>query len=129
MTTRTGSRSALVVVDVQVGVIAPAWDRDRILANVVLAVQRAREAGVAVVWVQHHDAELLRDTPPWQWVPELQPGADELRIHKSHNSSFEDTALSDELDRLGVSHIFLAGAATNWCIRATAYGALERSRC
>lgn len=126
MTTRTGSRSALVVVDVQVGVVAPAWDRERILGNVSLAVRRARDAGVAVVWVQHHDEELVRDTPPWQWVPELQPGADELRIHKSHNSSFEETALSAELDRLGVSHIFLAGAATNWCIRATAYAALER---
>jgi hypothetical protein len=25
-----------------------------------------------------------------------------------------------------VSHILLAGASTNWCIRATAYGALDR---
>ncbi len=30
------------------------------------------------------------------------------------------------LDQAGVSRLFLAGAATNWCIRATAYGALER---
>ncbi len=28
--------------------------------------------------------------------------------------------------RIGATHIALAGAATNWCIRATAYGALER---
>ena len=27
---------------------------------------------------------------------------------------------------LGATHIALAGAATNWCIRATAYGALDR---
>ena len=27
---------------------------------------------------------------------------------------------------LGATHIVLAGCATNWCIRATAYGALER---
>lgn len=126
MSTRHGSCAALVVVDVQVGVVAAAWDRARILSNVELAVQRARDAGIAVVWVQHHDDELQRDTAAWQWVPELQPRADELHIHKSYNSSFEKTELAAELDRLGVSRIFLAGAATNWCIRATAYGALER---
>ena len=42
------------------------------------------------------------------------------------NSSFEQTALEAELARLGATHITLAGAASNWCIRATAYGALER---
>ena len=47
-------------------------------------------------------------------------------IHKKFNSSFEQTALDEELARLCATHIALAGAATNWCIRATAYGALER---
>ena len=28
--------------------------------------------------------------------------------------------------RAGATHIVLAGAATNWCIRATAHGALDR---
>ena len=34
--------------------------------------------------------------------------------------------LDEELARLDATHIVLAGAATNWCIRATAYGALDR---
>ena len=42
------------------------------------------------------------------------------------NSSFEQTSLEDELAKRGATHIALAGAATNWCIRATAYGALDR---
>jgi nicotinamidase-related amidase len=126
MATRSGSNSALLVVDVQVGVVAKAWDRDRIVGNVSLAVRRAREAGVPVVWVQHHDKELERESLAWQWVPGLEPLAGELRIHKSYNSAFESTQLLAELDRLGVGRIFLAGAATNWCVRATAYGALDR---
>lgn len=126
MSTRTGTKSALLVIDVQVGVVAHAWDRDRIVGNVALAVCRAREARVPVVWVQHQDEELRRDTPTWQLVAELKPQPDELRISKSFNSAFEDTALLFELDRLAVTRIFLAGAATNWCIRATAYGALDR---
>ena len=126
MTTRAGSGAALVVVDVQTGVVANAWQRDRVVANVATAVARARAAGVPVVWVQHHDDALERDSPEWQWVPELEPLASEPRIHKRYNSSFEETPLLALLDELGVSHVVLAGAASNWCIRATAYGALER---
>ena len=123
---RSGQQGALVVVDVQVGVVARAWERDRVVAKVALAVERARAQGVPVIWVQHHDADLPRDSAEWQWVPELQPAPGELRIHKSHNSSFEETPLEAELARRGISHLVLAGAATNWCIRATAYAALER---
>lgn len=100
--------------------------RDRIVGNVALAVRRAREAGVPVFWVQHHDQELQRDTPAWQLAAELKPLKGEPRIHKSFNSAFEGTELLSELDRLAVSGVFLAGAATNWCIRATAYAALDR---
>ncbi|HET7260582.1 MAG TPA: isochorismatase family protein [Casimicrobiaceae bacterium] len=126
MATRPGTHSVLIVVDVQVGVVAAAWERDRIVGNVALSVRRARESGVPVVWVQHHDGELKPDTPEWQWVPELQPKDGEARVHKSFNSAFEDTDLLAILDGQGVSRIFLAGAATNWCVRATAYGALDR---
>jgi nicotinamidase-related amidase len=126
MTTRSGSAAALLVIDVQVGVVASAWDRDRIIGNVSLAVERARQAGVPVIWVQHESEKLKRDSAAWQWVPALEPLAGELRVHKRYNSAFENTELLAELDRRGVAKLFLAGAATNWCIRATAYGALER---
>jgi nicotinamidase-related amidase len=125
-TVREGHKAVLVVVDVQVGVMAQAWDAPRVIGNVALAVERAREAGVPVVWVQHSNHELPLDSPPWQWVPELVPAAGDVRIHKRYNSSFEDTGLEALLARLGATHIVLAGAATNWCIRATAYGALDR---
>jgi nicotinamidase-related amidase len=81
---------------------------------------------VPVVWVQHADDELVRGTPDWALVPGLGPAEGEVLIHKGFNSAFEKTALQEELTRLGVRRIVLAGAASNWCIRATAYRALER---
>jgi nicotinamidase-related amidase len=126
MSTRPGSRSALLVIDVQVGVVAQAWARDAVVARIVQAVVQARRHGVDVVWVQHGDDELLPGSPGWAWVPELQPLSTEAQFGKRFNSAFEDTGLLTELDRRGVCHLVLAGAATNWCIRATAYGALER---
>jgi nicotinamidase-related amidase len=125
-TVREGHRPVLLVVDVQVGVVAQAWEAQRVVANVATSVARARERGVPVVWVQHGDEELKPDTPAWQWVPELTPAPGEPLVHKRFNSAFEQTTLADELESLGATHIVLAGAATNWCIRATAYGALDR---
>ena len=125
-TVREGNKSVLLIVDVQVGVVSEAWDASRIVKNVARTVQRARDQGVPVIWVQHVDEELTHGSPQWQWVPELVPVANEPLIHKQFNSSFEQTKLDEELSRLGATHITLAGAMTNWCIRATAYGALER---
>lgn len=125
-TVREGNKAALVVVDVQVGVMREAWDASRVIGNVARAVQRARARGVPVIWVQHSDEDLPRDSPQWQWAPELVPAEGELRVYKQFNSSFEQTNLESELAALEVTHVVLAGAATNWCIRATAYGALER---
>ena len=125
-TIREGNKPALLVVDMQVGVVSEVWDAPRIVGNVARAVERARAAGVPVIWVQHSDEELVYGSEVWQWAPELTPAEGELVIHKQFNSSFEQTPLEEELARLGASHVVLAGAATNWCIRATAYGALDR---
>lgn len=125
-TVREGNRGVLVIVDVQVGVLRQAWDSTRVIGNVARAVERARAQGVPVLWVQHSDEGLIRGSADWQWVPALAQREGEPLIHKRFNSSFERTALDDELARLGATHIALAGAATNWCIRATAYAALDR---
>ncbi len=125
-TVRAGSRAVLLVVDVQAGVMRGAWDAARVIQNVVRLVDRARARGVPILWVQHGDEELPRGSSEWQWVPELAPGKGEPLIHKEYNSAFEATPLEDHLAKLGATHIVLAGAATNWCIRATAYGALDR---
>ncbi|MCK9684112.1 cysteine hydrolase family protein [Scleromatobacter humisilvae] len=123
---RPGSRRVLLVVDVQVAVMKDGWEAPRVIANVAQAVERARAQGVPVLWVQHESEDMRYDSPGWQWVPELVPAAGEVRLFKKYTSSFEETPLELELGRLDASHIVLAGAQSNWCIRATAYGALDR---
>ena len=125
-TVRPGSQTALVVVDVQLGVIARAWDARRVVSNIVLALDRARQAGLAVIWVQHEGDDLPRDSAAWQLHLALLPLPGEARIYKRFQSSFEATELDQVLASADAAHIVLAGAATNWCIRATAYAALDR---
>lgn len=125
-TVRSGDKMALMVVDVQAGVMQECANAAQTIANVARTVERARAAQVPVIWVQHESDELKRDSDAWQWVPALVPAAGEARVYKQFNSSFEQTNTDELLAQAGVSHIVLAGAQSNWCIRATAYGALER---
>lgn len=125
-TVRKGTDSVLVIVDVQVSVMKEGWDSARVISNVDTAVREARSNGVPVVWVQHSDDQLPEGSPEWELVPGLSRNPDEPLVAKRFASSFEETDLDDLLEDLKASHIVLAGAATNFCIRATAYGALDR---
>ena len=125
-TIRPGNKTILLVVDVQVDVMRGAWEAARVIGNVARAVERARVQGAPVIWVQHEDADMSRGSAGWQWVPELAPKEGDTRVYKRYESAFEDTSLEQELARLGATRIALAGASSNWCIRATAYATLDR---
>jgi nicotinamidase-related amidase len=118
--------TALLVVDVQKGVVAEAHDRDAVVANVGSLVERARQAQVPVVWVQHSDEHLERGSDEWRIVPELAPGEAEPLVEKSYGDSFEDTTLENVLSGLGVGRLVVVGAQTDACIRSTLHGALVR---
>lgn len=85
------SATALLVVDVQTGVVADAHDRDGVVARIADLVDRARREGVPVVGVQHKDDELAAGTTDREIVAELEPVDEEDRVHKRHGDAFEGT--------------------------------------
>jgi isochorismate hydrolase len=118
--------TALIVVDVQNGVVAGAYERDTVVANIGGIVERARREQVPVVWVQHNDEQLVKGEDPWQIVPELTPDDAEPLIQKEYGDSFEDTNLEVVLSDLGVGRLVVVGAQTDACIRSTLHGAFTR---
>jgi nicotinamidase-related amidase len=118
--------TALLVIDVQNGVVGGAYERDAVVANVGSLVERARREQVPVVWVQHNDAGLARGSDDWQLVPELRRGDAEPLVEKSYGDSFEDTPLETVLSGLGVGRLVVVGAQTDTCIRSTLHGAFVR---
>jgi nicotinamidase-related amidase len=118
--------TALLVIDVQNGVVAGNHERDAVVANVGSLVEKARREQIPVVWVQHTDDHLAQGSDDWQIVPELTPDDAEPHIDKSYGDSFEDTTLENVLSGLGVGRLVVVGAQTDQCIRSTLHGALAR---
>ena len=118
--------TALLVVDVQRGVVEGAHGRDAVVANVGSLVEKARREQVPVVWVQHSDEQLARGSDDWRIVPELSPDDAEPLVEKNYGDAFEDTTLETVLSGLGIGRLVVVGAQTDACIRSTLHGALVR---
>ncbi|HEY2442750.1 MAG TPA: isochorismatase family protein [Streptosporangiaceae bacterium] len=118
--------TALLVVDVQNVVVEGAHERDSVVVNVGSLVEKARQEGVPVVWVQHSDENIVRGSDGWRIVPELDPREAEPLVEKHYGDSFEDTTLENVLSGLGVGGLVVVGAQTDACIRCTLHGAFAR---
>lgn len=118
--------TALLVIDVQNGVVGDSHDRDAVVGNIGTLVDRARDAGVDVVWVQHNSDELVAESEPWHYVPELVRLDSEPLVQKAYGDSFEATELESLLAERGVGRLVVAGAQTDACIRSTLHGAFTR---
>jgi nicotinamidase-related amidase len=127
MTTLHGrDRSALLVIDVQNGVIGGAYRRDDVVEAISGLVDRARAEGVPVVWIQHSDDGLEYGSEAWEYVPELVRGDGEALVPKHYADAFEETTLEEVLSAEGVGRIVVTGSQTDECIRSTIHGGLTR---
>jgi nicotinamidase-related amidase len=116
-----------MVIDVQNGVVARTHQRDAVVANIGTLVDKAREEGVPVVWVQHSDDQGLKQgSEAWEYVPEFARQDSEPLVHKRYADSFEDTDLEEVLAGAGIGRLFVTGAQTDECIRSTIHGAFVR---
>jgi nicotinamidase-related amidase len=127
MTTLTDRpNTALLVVDVQNGVMTGSHNRDLVVANIAALVDKARSEAVPVVWVQHSSDDLPEGSERWQYVPELTQDESEPVVHKRYGDSFEATELETLLADRKVGRLIVAGAQTDACIRSTLHGAIVR---
>jgi nicotinamidase-related amidase len=118
--------TALLVIDVQNGVVEEAHERDAVVANVGSLVEKARQERVPIVWVQHSDDEIVKGSDGWRIVPELTPADAEPLVAKNYGDSFEDSTLEAVLSGLGVGRLVVVGAQTDACVRSTLHGAIVR---
>jgi nicotinamidase-related amidase len=118
--------TASLVIDMQRGVVRHAHDVDRVIANIITLVAKARSEHVPVIWVQHSDDDLTNGSEDWEYVVELARHDDESLVHKRYGDSFEETDLEALLAERKIGHLVVTGAQTDACIRSTLHGALVR---
>jgi nicotinamidase-related amidase len=145
-------RMALVVYDMQVGIVRQITDGARVVAQVQRALSAARGAGMRVFFTRHMSlpSELmgasqyrmamawqkvdrpeqvkpwfLRDSPGFAVAPELQPRPSEAIFDKLAMSAFEGTPLEFALRDCGVVAVALAGIALEIGIEPTARHAAD----
>ena len=118
--------TALIVIDVQNGVMKASVNSDAVVATIAGLAERARQAGTPVVWVQHNSDDLKTGSDAWKIAPELVPAAGEPVIQKEWGDAFEATNLEDVLADLKVGKLIVTGAQTDACIRSTLHGAFAR---
>jgi nicotinamidase-related amidase len=118
--------AALLVVDVQNGVVSGNHERDAVVAKIGRIVDKARRHQIPIIWVQDSGESRAIGSDPWKIVPELTPIDTEPHIDKKYGDSFEDTDLESVLSGLDVGRLFVVGAQTDACIRSTLHGAFVR---
>jgi len=100
-------------------------------------LEAAREAGVAVVYsTDRHtpeDAELKKWPPhsmkgtKWsEIVPELAPKPGDLDISKTTYSGFQSSDLEDQLNRRGITTLYITGLHTDCCCRHISGDAFQK---
>ena len=119
--------SAVLVIDVQVDLIQgshPAHNGSAVVARVRSLTERARQAGVPVIYLLDKDVA-EPDSPGWQLDPGLHPREDDLRIRKDYSDSFHHTDLHEQLQARGVSRVIVCGCTTDACVDMTARRAVS----
>jgi nicotinamidase-related amidase len=141
------NRIALLVYDMQIGILRQIRDAERITQQVLKVLRAARDAAVrvffsrhlslpkelmgmfqyrmAMAWQRTDSLEavtpwFLRDSPGFQITPELQPRPSEGVFDKLTMSAFEGTWLDFALRDCGITAFIIVGVATEIGIEPTA---------
>jgi len=139
-------RTALLVYDMQVGIIGQIQNGQELVQRVKQLLETARAAGLRVFFMRHMSLPkeasgviqlrmamawqgastvadvkpwFLRDSPGFQLVPELAPRPSEVIFDKITMSAFEGTPLDIALRDCGINSFIIAGVATEIGIEPT----------
>jgi nicotinamidase-related amidase len=121
---------ALLVVDMQEGMLAGDAKHElrAVVARINRLAARVRKRGGSVFFIQHDGPpgeDFAPHSPGWPILGALGREPADRVVHKTLNSAFVGTSLSDDLTGLGVARVLIAGWATDFCVDATVRSAAE----
>lgn len=123
-------RSALLIIDVQAGIIEGfhAYRGREVLEQINNLLAKARASNMPIIYIQHDGDKghpLEAGTPGWEIHPDIKPREGELIIRKRASDSFFETTLQAELERRGINHLIVTGCMTEYCVDTTSRRAVS----
>jgi len=136
--------TALLLMDLQPGIIGRIPDSDAFLAGLLRAREAARTAGITVGYVRvaltaeeaaaipsrsrfAGAAERLdASRPETQIDPRIAPADGEIVVRKKRVGAFSTTDLKEQLDARGINTLVLAGVATSGVVLSTVRDASDQ---
>ena len=131
MIKKFGRETALLLIDVQVGVdVLSHWggptgrrNNPNAEANMLQLLAAWRKAKLQVAFTRHDSREakspLKFSLPTGAQKPGFEPMTDEIVVEKDVNSGFIGTSLEVQLRRAGISRLVIVGFFTNFCVETT----------
>ena len=131
MINQFGHETALLLIDVQVGVdVLSHWggptgrrNNPDAEANMLQLLAAWRKAKLKVAFTRHDSREaaspLKFSLPTGAQKPGFEPVAGEIVVEKDVNSGFIGTDLEVQLRRAGISRLVIVGFFTNFCVETT----------
>lgn len=114
--------TALFIIDVQNGMFSdenPVFKWENLLLNIKQLIANARHHHIPIFYIQHNApvGELLEQgSEAWEIHPDITPAATDIIIQKTTPDSFYRTNLNEELQKLRIEHLVLAGIQSEVCV-------------
>lgn len=124
------TNKAILVIDMQKGLVLGAYRQGELVATVNELIARARVDGSPVVFVQHNHATfepMMRGSRGWEIFSELDHQPGDPVVEKEACDAFYETSLESTLRGLGVGEVVVCGLQTEYCVDTACRSALSRN--
>lgn len=124
-------KTALLIIDVQAFMFSesnPVYNGDKLLHNINQLISKARATNTPIFYIQHSEegSPLDYGTPGWEIQADIAPSEKDIIIHKETPDSFFKTNLLEELNKLDICHLVMAGIQTEMCVDTTTRSAFGK---
>ena len=129
LTVRDYSNTAVLVIDVQIGLVTGAYREAEVLSSIQHVIERVRNGQGTVVFIQHCHATykpLMIGSPEWALHPTLQALPEDIYIEKTASDSFFQTQLDETLKSSDIDRLLITGLQTEYCVDTTCRSAISK---